>query len=104
MSIRAKSSWSVGEKVTARKSRAGGYRCAYCGELGHNRQTCTSVEHVPVRIRDRMAALKQENHPMEWERLQVVREALEFIAQRQKDSQARAVARLALEAMSWGER
>lgn len=95
------STWTIGgnKKVRERKPRPTGYHCAYCGELGHNRQTCQSVDHAPVRLRDRVNALTYEKHPAEWERWAVARAALEFIAHRQRDPQARAVARLALKAL-----
>lgn len=86
-----------------RKPQPKAYRCAYCGELGHNRATCRSVDWAPVRLKDALATLKAEQHPAEWERLRIVKDALGFIADRQKNTQAGGVARLALEALAWGK-
>lgn len=83
------------------KPRPTGYRCAFCGELGHNRQTCSSAGHTPKLLTERLATLKAEKHPQEWERLELVRLALKFVSGRRRDATARAVAALALEAMSW---
>lgn len=118
---RSSSSWDVGAKVlVTKKPRKQAVRgqsgCGFCGQQGHNRQTCKSSAHTLGRLAERFALMRDTGNPMEWERVSIMVEALQFVRKAKVDrrnsvykvkavlAEASLIAEVALAAWNWGKK